>query len=502
MTNDTFQAMELPVGQVVPSPINVRTDVGDVSELTDSIREQGILEPLVVRPTQDGKYEVIIGSRRLASARELGLSVVPVVVQHVSDADAILRSLVENLQRGDLSLEDRVQAYKRLQDIDMDRFGSTQGLARALGRNGSSIGKDFEAYEALITLRPKGIQVVHGASPASGQRRSREAIPESHATLLEQAMSAVRGRLSEERVEETYTQIARAIAPLELIQARRLLDRFKMYPEKSVAEIESMALATVERSVVLPAETARQLEQMADSVGTSDLGDTITRLVEQDPGLTREAVTTVTSPQPFQHPLLEDTRADEEDEDGGEKERLAPERPDVQHRPLRLPDAPESVQRHNKEIWNVEHLPVKADFYTIGYAGKDAEQFLALLEAVGVSTLVDVRHTPLSHYKPDFNKEKLTTLLRQRGIDYIHKADWGVPPEVRSRSVGQDSREAIWDWYGSNVLPKISNGEFGELCRETKPPLAFMCAEGDLTACHRHRLFLALEETGLRGFDL
>ena len=59
MTNDTFQAMELPVGQVVPSPINVRTDVGDVSELTDSIREQGILEPLVVRPTQDGKYEVI-----------------------------------------------------------------------------------------------------------------------------------------------------------------------------------------------------------------------------------------------------------------------------------------------------------------------------------------------------------------------------------------------------------------------------------------------------------
>ena len=112
MTTSRFQAMELPIGQVFPSPINVRREVGDVSELTDSIREQGILEPLVVRPTQDGNYEVIIGSRRLASAKELGLPVVPVVVQEISDADAIVRSLVENLQRGDLSLEDRVEAYK------------------------------------------------------------------------------------------------------------------------------------------------------------------------------------------------------------------------------------------------------------------------------------------------------------------------------------------------------------------------------------------------------
>ena len=155
MTTSRFQAMELPIGQVFPSPINVRREVGDVSELTDSIREQGILEPLVVRPTQDGNYKVIIGSRRLASAKELGLPFVPVVVQEISDADAIVRSLVENLQRGDLSLEDRVEAYKRLQDIDTERFGTAQGLARALGRNRPSIARDFEAYEALVRLRPR-----------------------------------------------------------------------------------------------------------------------------------------------------------------------------------------------------------------------------------------------------------------------------------------------------------------------------------------------------------
>ena len=498
MTTTGFQAMELPIGQVISSPINVRREVGDVSELTDSIREQGILEPLIVRPTEGGQYEVIIGSRRLASAKEIGLPVVPVVVQQISDADAIVRSLVENLQRGDLSLEDRVEAYKRLQDIDPDRFGNTSGLARALGRNGSSISRDFEAYGALVRLRPRGIQVVHNAPPASSQRRSGEAIPETHATLLEQAMSAVRNRLPEDKVEDIYTQMAQAIAPLEQDRARRLLDYFKMYPERPVGEIESMAFATVERSVILPAETARQLEQLTGSEGTSNWGDAITRLVEQTPLVNQEVLTTVAPEEAFQHSLPESTMFE------GDERKTEPqaERPGILRRPMSLPEPPESVQRYNKEIWNLKHLPVVADFYTIGYSGRDIEQFLGLLKVVRVSTLVDIRHTPVSQYKPDFSRENLKSFLSQNAIEYIHKPEWGVPSEVRSKSVGQDTRDAIWDWYDSNVIPGISNGEFVEFREWAKPPLAFMCVESDPTACHRHRLFMALEETGIRGFDL
>ena len=499
MTTSRFQAMELPIGRVFPSPVNVRREVGDVSELKDSIREQGILEPLVVRPAQDGNYEVIIGSRRLASARELGLPVVPVVVQDISDADAIVRSLVENLQRGDLTLEDRVEAYKRLQEIDTERFGTTQGLSRALGRNRPSIARDFEAYEAMMRLRPRGIQVIHSAPPGSVQRRTGEAIPETHATLLEQAMSAVRGQLPAERVEDTYSEMAQAIAPLEQDRARRLLDYFKMYPERPVAELESMAFATVERSVILPASTARQLEQLAGNEGTSNWGDAITRLIEQTPTVTQEATPTFTPSEFLQRPLLEDPIPDieEEQKDESETERHGP-----LHRPLRLPESPESVQRYNKEIWNIKHLPVEADFYTIGYAGRDIDQFVGLLQAAGVSTLVDIRHTPVSQYKPDFSRENLRNRLENEGIEYIHKAEWGVPQEVRSRSVGQETRDTIWDWYDEYVVPRISEREFAEFRENAKPPLAFMCLEMDPTACHRHRLFPALEQTGLRGYDL
>ena len=72
-----FEARELSTDRLFPSPVNARKEVGDITELRDSIREQGILEPLVVRPGEAGKYEVIIGSRRLACAKELDMSVVP-----------------------------------------------------------------------------------------------------------------------------------------------------------------------------------------------------------------------------------------------------------------------------------------------------------------------------------------------------------------------------------------------------------------------------------------
>ena len=229
------------------------------------------------------------------------------------------------------------------------------------------------------------------------------------------------------------------------------------------------------------------------------MGDAITRLIEQAEAVAQEAVTTITPPETLQPPLPETTWAGSDEEQDDESVTVEP---GELHRPLSLPESPESVQRHNKVIWNLIHLPVKADFYTIGYAGRNIDQFVALLQAVGVSTLVDIRHTPVSQYKPDFSKENLRSALNQNDIEYVHKAEWGVPSEIRSRSVGQDTRSAIWDWYDSNVVPNISNGDFTEFRETAKPPLAFMCVETDPTACHRHRLFLALEETGLRGFDL
>ena len=141
MTTRHFEALQVNIDDLTISPLNVRREIDDVSELAESIREQGVLEPLVVRRTSDGKFEVIMGSRRLTASRQIGLDLVPVVVQDISDADAVLRSLAENIQRQNLSLEERVQAYQTFSNWNQSDLRNSRGLARAIGRGRSSIDK-------------------------------------------------------------------------------------------------------------------------------------------------------------------------------------------------------------------------------------------------------------------------------------------------------------------------------------------------------------------------
>ena len=501
-----FEVLDLPINQLSVSPINVRQNIGDVTELADSIREQGILEPLVARRISSDSYEVFIGSRRLTAAEQVGLISVPVIVQDISDVDATIRSLVENVQRGDLSLEERVEAYRRLADMDPERFGETSGLARTTGRSSTSIARDYEAYEAIRVLRPRGIEVRRSVPPADSERRAGRAIPESHATLLEQAIAAVRSGLPEERAETIYEDLARAIAPLGLDRARRLLDYFKMYPDLPVAEISSRALATVQRDVTVSAETARRLEEFATERGQRDWGEAIAELVETaavpEPEVTSHTELAEVSidpavAEPHQPQVVEAVpfpSLDQDDQPSGVDTR-------PQYRPVELPEQPIAEQAHRRILWNLRRLKPR-DFYTVGYAGRSIEEFLELLQAVNIRTVIDARHAPISPYKPAFSKQNLDDVLSEHGITYVHRGDLGVPRNVRQQAAGQNSREEIWSWYETNVLSKWREGRTKEIIDGYEAPVAFLCVEANPNACHRHLLFRALEQEGLEGFDL
>jgi ParB family transcriptional regulator, chromosome partitioning protein len=121
---------QLPVRLLLEHPENVRTDLGDLTEMTDSVRAQGILQPLLVSPDGDGRYVVIAGHRRLAAAQAAGLDVVPVTVRRKNGSDAVAAMLVENLQRADLHPLDEANGYRRL----IDEGGLTQAeVAKAVG---------------------------------------------------------------------------------------------------------------------------------------------------------------------------------------------------------------------------------------------------------------------------------------------------------------------------------------------------------------------------------
>src|SRR5690606_33124794 len=130
----------LKVGVLLAGKYQPRTrmDEGALNELADSIRSQGIMQPILVRPLDGkdkGKYEIIAGERRFRAAKLAGLTEVPVLVREVADENAAVMALIENIQREDLNPLEEAQGVRRL----LDDFGLThEQAAQAIGRSRSA----------------------------------------------------------------------------------------------------------------------------------------------------------------------------------------------------------------------------------------------------------------------------------------------------------------------------------------------------------------------------
>ena len=133
------QPSTLSVNKLQPGKYQPRTrmDEGALAELADSIRAQGIMQPILVRPVDiaKGRYEIIAGERRFRAAQLAGLTEVPVLVKDVADEHAAAMALIENIQREDLNPLEEAQGVKRL----LDEFGLTHEQAsQAIGRSRSA----------------------------------------------------------------------------------------------------------------------------------------------------------------------------------------------------------------------------------------------------------------------------------------------------------------------------------------------------------------------------
>lgn len=142
----------LPIEQIAPNPRNPRAQFGEESlqELTQSIREKGVVQPLLVRPIADGQFELIAGERRWRAAQRAGLDVVPVVIREVDDRESLELAIIENVQRSDLNAMEEAQGYQSL----IDSFDySQQDLASVIGKSRSHIANTLR----LLRL-PEGVQ--------------------------------------------------------------------------------------------------------------------------------------------------------------------------------------------------------------------------------------------------------------------------------------------------------------------------------------------------------
>jgi ParB family chromosome partitioning protein len=130
--------VEIPVGDLSPNPNQPRVhfDEESLSDLAASIREIGVLQPLLVRQLADGSYQLIAGERRWRAAQRAGLATVPAVVKTTDDMSSVEQALVENLHRQDLAPLEEAGAYQQL----IDDFSLTHDdVAKRVGKSRSSI---------------------------------------------------------------------------------------------------------------------------------------------------------------------------------------------------------------------------------------------------------------------------------------------------------------------------------------------------------------------------
>lgn len=190
------------IGTLHPNPGQPRThfDEDALTELSDSIKANGILQPILVRPRTTGGYEIVAGERRYRAALKAGLKQVPVIVRELSDEETLALALIENLIREDIGPLETARAFRRL----MDDFGWTQEeMGQRVGKSRPAIANSLrllELPEPILQSLERGELSEGHARALLGDRKLR-AEPDFQRRQLQTFRQAVQKKLSVRDVE-------------------------------------------------------------------------------------------------------------------------------------------------------------------------------------------------------------------------------------------------------------------------------------------------------------
>ncbi len=228
--------LEVPVNAVAPNPKQPRTHFPDeeLASLAASIREVGILQPIVVRKAGDSAYELVAGERRLRAAKQAGLATIPVVVRDTDDADILREALIENIHREDLGPIELAEAFRALlEDLSLKQ----EELADRVGVSRSHIANTIRLLQLPLDVQ----QLLTDSKIQAGHARALLSLgdPEAQTTL------ALRVAAEDLSVRETEELVRRYLeAPKEAPKAGKATSKTENSGMGEVEEILSEQLAT------------------------------------------------------------------------------------------------------------------------------------------------------------------------------------------------------------------------------------------------------------------
>lgn len=200
--NTTEQgAVSLRIAEIEPNKDQPRKDFDEaaLADLADSIAEHGIIQPLLVRPTPGGTYQLVAGERRWRAARMAGLLEVPVIIRELSDEQTVELALIENLQRQDLNAVEEALGYQTLQE----QYAMTQEqIAKVIGKSRPAVANALR----LLGLPEEVLALVKNGTLSAGHGRTLLAFGERE-RILQMANETMEKGLSVRQLEKLSQQI-------------------------------------------------------------------------------------------------------------------------------------------------------------------------------------------------------------------------------------------------------------------------------------------------------
>ncbi len=268
--------MEVPVNAVAPNPKQPRTRFDDetIAALAASIREVGILQPLVVRRAGDGRYELIAGERRLRAAKAAGLASVPIVLRDSEDADLLREALIENIHREDLNPIEQAEAFKAL----LGELGLKQEeLADRVGVSRSHIANTIR----LLALPLDVQQFLADDKITAGHARAVLSLGDKD------AMSSLATRIAAEdlSVRQTEDIVRRFVeAPKDAAEKRRVAEAITEQPDANLAEVEEILSEQLATRVSIQM-SAKRGKVVIEFGSPDDLERIVSEIIGSGPGL-------------------------------------------------------------------------------------------------------------------------------------------------------------------------------------------------------------------------
>jgi len=215
------------IGKIKENPLQPREkfDQKKLEDLIASIKEKGVVQPVIVR-RKDNVYELIAGERRIRAAKALGIAEIPVIVRDVNDADALELALIENIQREELNAIEEAKAFQKL----MAEFGfSQEEVARAVGKDRTTVANTIR----LLGLPKRAQEMISGGDLSAGHAKALLSISGEH-TILKLANSIAKKGLS---VREAENLVYKKKAGSSSEKAPKMKDHKIMFFEEEMQKL-------------------------------------------------------------------------------------------------------------------------------------------------------------------------------------------------------------------------------------------------------------------------